>query len=47
MIFLDPPFNLGKKYGKNGRHDDRKKETEYVDYMEKVLGKKFYDQCFQ
>lgn len=37
IVFLDPPFNLGKKYGKNGSHDDRKKETDYLAYMEKVL----------
>ena len=37
IIFLDPPFNLGKRYGKNGSHRDRKKETEYVSYMKKVM----------
>lgn len=37
IVFLDPPFNLGKRYGKNGRHHDRKKESEYLDYMEKVI----------
>jgi site-specific DNA-methyltransferase (adenine-specific) len=38
IVFLDPPFNLGKRYGKNGSHHDRKKESEYLDYMEKVIG---------
>jgi site-specific DNA-methyltransferase (adenine-specific) len=37
IVFLDPPFNLGKKYGKNGSHGDLKKETEYLAYMEEVL----------
>jgi len=37
IVFLDPPFNLGKKYGKNGSHHDRKKESEYIEYMAKVI----------
>lgn len=37
IVFLDPPFNLGKRYGKNGSHHDRKKESEYVDYMAQVI----------
>lgn len=37
VVFLDPPFNLGKRYGKNGSHHDRKKESDYLDYMEKVI----------
>lgn len=37
IVFLDPPFNLGKRYGKNGSHHDRKKESEYLDYMEKII----------
>lgn len=39
IIFLDPPFNLGKRYGKNGSHHDRKKEAEYLEYMEKVIAR--------
>jgi len=39
IIFLDPPFNLGKRYGKNGSGHDRKKESEYLDYMEKVIAR--------
>lgn len=37
IVFLDPPFNLGKRYGKNGSHHDKKKESEYLEYMEKVI----------
>lgn len=37
IVFLDPPFNLGKAYGKNGSNDDRKKEDEYVDYMQQLI----------
>jgi site-specific DNA-methyltransferase (adenine-specific) len=39
IIFLDPPFNLGKRYGKNGSHHDRKKESEYVEYMEQIIAR--------
>jgi site-specific DNA-methyltransferase (adenine-specific) len=39
IIFLDPPFNLGKRYGKNGSHHDKKKESEYIKYMEKVIAR--------
>jgi len=39
IIFLDPPFNLGKRYGKNGSHHDKKKESEYLQYMEKVISR--------
>lgn len=37
IVFLDPPFNLGKAYGKNGSDHDRKKEDEYLAYMEQVV----------
>jgi site-specific DNA-methyltransferase (adenine-specific) len=37
IIFLDPPFNLGKSYGKNGRRDDRLGEAQYYTYMSRVL----------
>jgi len=37
IVFLDPPFNLGKAYGKNGSNGDRKKEEEYLDYMERII----------
>jgi len=39
IVFLDPPFNLGKRYGKNGSHHDRKKEFEYLEYMEKIIAR--------
>jgi site-specific DNA-methyltransferase (adenine-specific) len=39
IVFLDPPFNLGKRYGKNGSHQDKIKETEYLEYMEKVISR--------
>ncbi|MBU2622199.1 MAG: site-specific DNA-methyltransferase [Proteobacteria bacterium] len=39
IVFLDPPFNLGKKYGKNGSRHDRKKESEYLEYMGKVIAR--------
>jgi site-specific DNA-methyltransferase (adenine-specific) len=37
IIFLDPPFNLGKKYGRNSRAADRKNEVEYLKYMEQII----------
>lgn len=39
IVFLDPPFNLGKRYGKNGSHHDRKKESQYLMYMRKVIAR--------
>lgn len=39
VVFLDPPFNLGKAYGKNGSHDDRKRERDYLDYMEQIVAR--------
>ncbi len=39
IVFLDPPFNLGKKYGKNGSRHDLKKESEYLKYMEKIISR--------
>lgn len=37
IIFLDPPFNLGKLYGSNGRKSDLLDEVQYFEYMQKVL----------
>jgi site-specific DNA-methyltransferase (adenine-specific) len=37
VIFLDPPFNLGKTYGRNGKAEDRKTEGEYGKYMARVI----------
>lgn len=39
IVFLDPPFNLGKPYGKNRSHHDRRKEADYLDYMERVIAR--------
>jgi len=37
IIFLDPPFNLGKSYARNGRHNDRLSDEAYLRYIEQVL----------
>jgi len=37
IVFLDPPFNLGKRYGRNGRAADRKNEHEYLKYMKQII----------
>ena len=37
MVFLDPPFNLGKSYGSQQKNNDHKNEAEYEDYMRSVL----------
>jgi site-specific DNA-methyltransferase (adenine-specific) len=37
IIFLDPPFNLGKKYGERAPKDDRIAQDRYWAYMGKVL----------
>jgi site-specific DNA-methyltransferase (adenine-specific) len=37
IVFLDPPFNLGKAYGKNGAGADRLTEDDYLEYMTLVL----------
>jgi len=37
MVFLDPPFNLGKSYGRNGSKGDRLSDTAYFAYMLRVL----------
>lgn len=39
VVFLDPPFNLGKAYGKNGKKADRKSEAEYEEYMAKIISR--------
>jgi site-specific DNA-methyltransferase (adenine-specific) len=39
IVFLDPPFNLGKRYGKNGSHGDLKAEAEYTAYMRAVISR--------
>lgn len=37
LVFLDPPFNLGKKYGANDRESDKITESEYEDFILNVL----------
>lgn len=37
LIFLDPPFNLGKKYGSRSKKDDYIDESEYEEYISKVI----------
>jgi site-specific DNA-methyltransferase (adenine-specific) len=37
IIFLDPPFNLGKVYGGGGRESDLRPEVEYKDWLVQVL----------
>ena len=33
IVFLDPPFNLGKKYAGRGRKADELAEQEYLRYL--------------
>jgi len=37
IVFLDPPFNLGKKYNSKKRKQDRQPEAEYQAWMERIL----------
>ena len=37
IIFLDPPFNLGKKYGSKSKKGDKITESEYEEFMRSVL----------
>jgi site-specific DNA-methyltransferase (adenine-specific) len=37
IVFLDPPFNLGKKYGSSEEEADRLAEADYTDFMQDVL----------
>jgi site-specific DNA-methyltransferase (adenine-specific) len=37
IVFLDPPFNLGKRYGSKNSSDDRRNEDEYRDFMRRIL----------
>jgi site-specific DNA-methyltransferase (adenine-specific) len=37
LVFLDPPFNLGKDYGANGKSGDRLAEQDYQQYMVRIL----------
>ncbi len=42
VIFLDPPFNLGKVYGRSNRSLDQRPEAEYHEWLITVL-----DQCMR
>ena len=37
IIFLDPPFNLGKVYSRRGRESDLRPEAEYQEWLLQVL----------
>ncbi len=37
IVFLDPPFNLGKTYASSSTHRDRLPNDEYMRYMEQIL----------
>ena len=37
VIFLDPPFNLGKAYGESGPSADRRDPAIYFDFMTSIL----------
>jgi site-specific DNA-methyltransferase (adenine-specific) len=37
IVFIDPPFNLGKIYGSRGRHADRLADDAYLEFMRAVL----------
>jgi site-specific DNA-methyltransferase (adenine-specific) len=37
IVFLDPPFNLGKKYGNSDGEEDRLTENEYFNFIENIL----------
>lgn len=33
IVFLDPPFNLGKKYGSSNKKEDKKNEAKYSKFL--------------
>lgn len=37
IVFLDPPFNLGKRYGAASPSEDRKPDPEYAQFLRQVL----------
>jgi site-specific DNA-methyltransferase (adenine-specific) len=39
IVFLDPPFNLGKPYGARSRRADRVQEHEYFAYLALVISR--------
>lgn len=38
IVFLDPPFNLGKTYGSDGPRADRLNEVAYREFVTRVIG---------
>jgi site-specific DNA-methyltransferase (adenine-specific) len=41
VVFLDPPFNLGKRYGARAKKHDRLASDEYCHFLEKVITEAF------
>jgi len=39
IIFLDPPFNLGKTYGSRSKRDDLLDDDQYFEYMTSILSR--------
>ncbi len=37
IVFLDPPFNLGKKYGNRGAKADLMDEQDYISFIQEIL----------
>lgn len=37
IVFLDPPFNLGKRYGSKTKGADRRHDIEYFRYMTRIV----------
>jgi site-specific DNA-methyltransferase (adenine-specific) len=37
LVFLDPPFNLGKEYGTDGGAGDRMEEEQYFQYISSII----------
>ena len=37
IVFLDPPFNLGKSYGDKPGNADEKSDQDYSDFMKRIL----------
>jgi site-specific DNA-methyltransferase (adenine-specific) len=37
IVFIDPPFNLGKKYSRGRTNLDKKPENEYINWLKLIL----------
>lgn len=37
IIFIDPPFNLGKEYGSRSKKDDHVEESDYIYFINNVI----------